>query len=135
MFNKFCLFLALILFISVAAPDIDESDNITHSVPDFAAGKNEIPPENPNSKIPANQPNPPVAKADSDIAIGNSAYADGSADGQAGAPSMAIGNAAVATGEGSVAIGSKAVSGGMGGVAIGDAAKQKNGGNGKYQCD
>ncbi|MCG6396034.1 hypothetical protein K6U71_16635, partial [Vibrio alginolyticus] len=92
------------------------------------ADKNEIPPENPNSKIPDNQPKPPVAKSDSDIAIGNSAYADGSADGQAGAPSMAIGNAAVAKGEGSVALGSKAVSDGMGGVAIGDAAKQKNGG-------
>ncbi|MEY1423642.1 YadA-like family protein [Morganella morganii] len=92
------------------------------------ADKNEIPPENPNSKIPVNQPKPPVAKSDSDIAIGNSAYADGSADGQAGAPSMAVGNAAVAKGEGSVALGSKAVSDGMGGVAIGDAAKQKNGG-------
>ncbi|KLO02492.1 hypothetical protein ABN09_09175 [Morganella morganii] len=90
--------------------------------------KIEIPPENPNSKIPDNQPKPPVAKSDSDIAIGNSAYADGSADGQAGAPSMAVGNGAVAKGEGSVALGSKAVSDGMGGVAIGDAAKQKNGG-------
>lgn len=158
MFKKSCLLLALIPFISVAAPGIDESDDVTTSMPDFATGKieqsagvklgsgfisneanntiiignsadkNEIPPENPNSKIPANQPKPPVAKSDSDIAIGNSAYADGSADGQAGAPSMAIGNAAVAKGEGSVALGSKAVSDGMGGVAIGDAAKQKNGG-------
>lgn len=158
MFKKSCLLLALIPFISVAAPGIDESDDVTTSMPDFATGKieqsagvklgsgfisneanntiiignsadkNEIPPENPNSKIPANQPKPPVAKSDSDIAIGNSAYADGSADGQAGAPSMAVGNAAVAKGEGSVALGSKAVSDGMGGVAIGDAAKQKNGG-------
>lgn len=158
MFKKSCLLLALIPFISVAAPVIDESDDVTTSMPDFATGKieqsagvklgsgfisneanntiiignsadkNEIPPENPNSKIPATQPKPPVAKSDSDIAIGNSAYADGSADGQAGAPSMAVGNAAVAKGEGAVALGSKAVSDGMGGVAIGDAAKQKNGG-------
>lgn len=158
MFKKSCLLLALIPFISVAAPVIDENDDVTTSMPDFATGKieqsagvklgsgyisneanntiiignsadkNEIPPENPNSKIPATHPKPPVAKSDSDIAIGNSAYADGSADGQAGAPSMAIGNAAVAKGEGSVALGSKAVSDGMGDVAIGDAAKQKNGG-------
>lgn len=158
MFKKSYLFLALIPFISVAAPGIDESDDVTTSMPDFATGKieqsagvklgsgfisndanntiiigntadkNEIPPENPNSSIPANQPKPPVAKSDSDIAIGNNAYADGSADGQAGAPSMAVGNGAVAKGEGSVALGSKAVSDGMGGVAIGDAAKQKNGG-------
>ncbi|CAK7013021.1 TPA: YadA-like family protein [Morganella morganii] len=158
MFKKSCLLLALIPFISVAAPVIDENDDVTTSMPDFATGKieqsagvklgsgyisneanntiiignsadkNEIPPENPNSKIPATHPKPPVAKSDSDIAIGNSAYADGSADGQAGAPSMAVGNAAVAKGEGSVALGSKAVSDGMGGVAIGDAAKQKNGG-------
>lgn len=161
MFKKSCLFLALIPFISVAAP-VDENDaadgefimsanylsnkkieqidgvklgsgfisteaNNTIIIGN-TADKNEIPPENPNSKIPANQPKPPVAKANSDIAIGNSAYADGSADGQAGAPSMAVGNAAVAKGEGSVALGSKAVSDGMGGVAIGDAAKQKNGG-------
>ncbi|MEY0003886.1 hypothetical protein AB7W62_17220 [Morganella morganii] len=158
MFKKSYLLLALVPFISVAAPGIDESDDVTTSMPDFATGKieqsagvklgsgfisddanntiiigntadkNEIPPENPNSKIPDNQPKPPVAKSDSDIAIGNSAYADGSADGQAGAPSMAVGNGAVAKGEGSVALGSKAVSDGMGGVAIGDAAKQKNGG-------
>nr|WP_127376800.1 YadA-like family protein [Morganella morganii] len=158
MFNKSCLFLALVPFISVAAPVIDENDDITNSSGDIAApkieqsggvklgsgfisddanntiiigntaDKNEIPPENPNSNIPANQPKPPVAKSDSDIAIGNSAYADGSANGQGGAPSMAIGNAAVAKGEGAVALGSKAVSDGMGGVAIGDAAKQKNGG-------
>ncbi|HHN8402059.1 YadA C-terminal domain-containing protein [Morganella morganii] len=158
MFKKSCLLLALIPFISVAAPVIDENDDVTTSMPDFATGKieqsagvklgsgyisneanntiiignsadkNEIPPENPNSKIPATHPKPPVAKSNSDIAIGNSAYADGSADGQAGAPSMAVGNAAVAKGEGSVALGSKAVSDGMGGVAIGDAAKQKNGG-------
>ncbi|MBT0394441.1 YadA C-terminal domain-containing protein [Morganella morganii] len=161
MFKKSCLFLALIPFISVAAP-VDENDDADGEfimsanylsnkkieqidgvklgsgfisteanntiIIGNTADKNEIPPENPNSKIPANQPKPPVAKSDSDIAIGNSAYADSSADGQAGAPSMAVGNAAVAKGEGSVALGSKAVSDGMGGVAIGDAAKQKNGG-------
>lgn len=140
MFKKSCLLLALIPFISVAAP-VDENDDADGEfimsasylsnkkieqidgvklgsgfisteanntiIIGNTAGKNEIPPENPNSKIPANQPKPPVAKSDSDIAVGN---------------------AAVAKGEGSVALGSKAVSDGMGGVAIGDAAKQKNGG-------
>lgn len=92
------------------------------------ADDKEIPVENPNKLIAKDKPRPPVAKSDSDIAIGNSAYANSEENGQQGAPAIAFGNAAVATGEGSVAFGSKAVSNGLGGIAIGDAAKQNNGG-------
>ncbi|ENZ0346731.1 hypothetical protein ACGAPV_000444 [Morganella morganii] len=39
MFKKSYLLLALVPFISVAAPGIDESDDVTTSMPDFATGK------------------------------------------------------------------------------------------------
>ncbi|WP_413482416.1 YadA-like family protein [Morganella psychrotolerans] len=119
MFKKSVLILALLPVFSLSVQAADGSNKIT--IGEIA---------DPQT-FPADHPDPnkkAQAKSDSDIAIGNSSYADGSADGQSGAPAMAIGNAAVATGEGSVALGSKAVSEGMGGVAIGDAAKQKNGG-------
>ncbi|MEQ4923522.1 YadA-like family protein [Proteus hauseri] len=110
--------------VKVGSGFIDPIDNNSIIIGNTADDK-DIPAENPNKLLPKDKPRPPVAKSDSDIAIGNSAYADSQLS---GAPALAFGNAAVSKGEGSVAIGSKAVSNGLGGIAIGDASKQNNGG-------
>ena len=86
MFKKSCLLLALIPFISVAAPGIDESDDVTTSMPDFATGKIE---------------------QSAGVKLGSGFISNVANN------TIIIGNSAVAKGEGSVALGSKAVSDGM----------------------
>ncbi|WP_074400971.1 YadA-like family protein [Morganella psychrotolerans] len=123
MFKKSVLILALLPVFSLSAQAATSNPNAI-AIGGSADGS-DIPIENPN-RTDTDKKTKAIDR--SDIAIGDSAYADSTTGSQGGAPAMAVGNGAVATGEGSVALGSKAVSEGMGGVAIGDAAKQKNGG-------
>ncbi|HCM61684.1 MAG TPA: hypothetical protein DIT05_03940 [Morganella sp. (in: Bacteria)] len=123
MFKKSVLILALLPVLSLSAQAATSNPNAIAI--GGSADQNDIPIENPN-RTDTDKKTKAIDR--SDIAIGDSAYADSNSGGQGGAPAIAVGNGALATGEGSVALGSKAVSEGMGGVAIGDAAKQKNGG-------
>lgn len=82
--------------VKIGSGFIDTSVNNNSIIIGNTADDGDIPIENPNKFLPKNGPKPPVAKYNSDIAIGNSAYADSDGNGQQGAPAIAFGNAAVA---------------------------------------